>query len=110
MALGSALFFYIVFSWLEKEGMFSRRDVVVPFLFIVFMAYYVGVTTFEFFRLLDMRLILGIFSFFVYIPYWAVVSGLLASFIALEAEPHLNVILKKYSMRRDGQIHRGGDS
>ena len=82
-ALGSSLLFYFLFEYLEREKIYDPRSPVLLaiLLVLVFLAYYVGLAGFYFFRFLDPNILLVTFTFFPYIPYWPALAGLLSAWI-----------------------------
>ncbi|NPA86567.1 MAG: hypothetical protein GXO00_00975 [Candidatus Diapherotrites archaeon] len=84
LPIGSAIFFFLIFHYAEREKLFDPKNpmYLLLFIFIVFLAYYVGLSGFYFFRFTDLTLHGVTFTYFLYVPYWTVLAGLIAAWIA----------------------------
>ncbi len=84
LPIGSAIFFYILLEWVERERILESRKVtsLLLLLAVTVIAYYVGLSGFYFFRFTEMRLHAVTFSYFLYVPYWTVIPGLLSAWIS----------------------------
>ncbi len=82
--IGSAILFYVFLEWLEKEKISDPRSPItlLVLLFIVFFAYYLGISGFYFFRFFDLNVQNVAFTYFLYVPYWTSLGGLLAAWIS----------------------------
>ena len=83
LPIGSAIFFFLLFAWAEREKWFNPRSflTLLGFVLLVFFAYYVGIGGFYFFQYLNFRAMGVAFTYFLYVPYWTVLAGLLSAWI-----------------------------
>ena len=83
LPIASAILFFLLFRWIEREKWFDPRSVLSPlgFILFVFLAYYVGIGGFYFFQYFNFRAMNVAFTYFLYVPYWTVLAGLISAWI-----------------------------
>ena len=84
VAIGTAILFYVFLRYLEREKIANPTSplTLLLLLILIFVAYYFGLAGFAFFNLTSPSLHYRNFFYFVYVPYWPSIAGLLAAWVA----------------------------
>ncbi len=84
VAIGTAILFYLFLNYLEREEIADPSSplTLLVLLALVFVAYYFGLAGFTFFNLTSTSLHYRNFFYFLYVPYWPSIAGLLAAWVA----------------------------
>ncbi len=77
-----ALFILYMFPYIEGSLRPESITTLIFLLFLVFFSYYVGVIGFYFYAYGNITLVNMIFQYFLYVPYWGAVGGVLGAWVA----------------------------